>query len=165
MSERTGAGDRRGLFRNFEAVADTTQSFQILRLSGIALNLLPQPSNVNVNGSGCYKWRFLPYCVKQLIASQHPPPMRRQILEESELSDRGKNAAASDLHGHRQEIDLQIAQSQHLAATRVVSQAAEYGSNAGDQFARAEGFGDVVVAAQLKPLPAVGLGSFCRKKA
>src|SRR5579863_2011096 len=88
-----GAGEetrivlKMGLFRHFEAVPDAAQGFQILRMAGIALDLLAQSANVNVDGTRRDEGSLLPNRIEELIASQNPSAVVGEIFEQAELPD------------------------------------------------------------------------------
>ena len=64
------------------------------------------------------------------------------------------------MDGHGRNIDLQISKPQNFGLFRRLRFGAKHGPNAGDQFAGAEGFGDVVVAPEFEPLHAISFGCF-----
>src|SRR5579872_5425151 len=133
-------------------------------MAGVWFDLLAQAANVDVNRSWRNERSFLPYRVEQLIARQHAAAMRRKIFQQAKLSHRGEHVAALHLYSHRRDIDFQLAEPQDFTRDRSLAQPAQHAPDARDQFARAERFCDVVIAAELQALDAVGLGGFRRKK-
>src|SRR5271166_2771624 len=121
-------------------------------MTGIGFDLLAQAPDVDVNGSRRHKRSFFPDRVKKLIASEDTATMRGKVLEEAEFANRGEDVASRDLHRHGGYVDFQITQPENFSSCGTMTQSSQHGADASHQFARAEGLGDVVIAAKFKTL-------------
>ena len=157
-----GAGNR--LAAGFEAVTDSAQGFQIARMTGIAFDFFAQPADENVDRARSDEGPFFPDGIKQLVAGEDASAVAGEIFEQAELADCGehgfvrrrawswKRCRSRDLP----DLDLLLKLRFGLNAENV--------ANARDEFAGAEGLGDVTVASDVEGLEAVGFLSFGGKK-
>src|SRR5437762_8262628 len=68
-----------------EAVAHAAHGEDVLRLLGVALELLAQMANVHVDGARVAIRGIAPYALQQHVAREHPPGRSRQRAEDLEL--------------------------------------------------------------------------------
>src|SRR4029077_18777391 len=126
-------------------------------MRGINLELFSQPADIDINRTWRDERSFFPYRVEQLIAGQHTSAVDRQVLQQTKLAHRGDNITSLRLNRHGRSVDFEIAQAQHFAGRGRLTHSAQHAAHSGYQFARTEGFADVVVSAQLEALYAVDL--------
>src|SRR5690348_15487745 len=133
-------------------------------MARVMFDFLAQTPNVNIDRSRRNERCFVPDGIEQFVASKYPAAMRRKVLQQAEFANSGENIASANLDGHRRHINLEVAKSQNLDPRCHVSHSTEHGADTGDQFARAEGLRNVIVAAQLEALDAIRFGGLCRQK-
>src|SRR5260370_27416715 len=88
------------LLWRLEAVANSAQRLQILRVPGIDLDFFPQPPHVNVDRARRYEGSLFPHRIEQLVACKHAPALRSQILQQPKFPDGRKNYPALYSHRH-----------------------------------------------------------------
>src|SRR5579883_972420 len=84
------------LLRALQSIPDAAQRFQIPRMARVRFEFLPQAANVDIDRSRRHERGLLPHGIQQLVAREHPSPMRRQILQQAEFPDRGQHGPALD---------------------------------------------------------------------
>src|SRR5579863_3726889 len=117
-------------------------------MARIEFDFLSQAPDVDVDRSWRNKRSFLPYRVEELIPSQHAASMGGEVFKQAEFANCRQHVAPRDLHGHRRDVNLQIAQPENFRSSRRVSYPAKHRTNARDQFARAKRLRDVVIASE-----------------
>jgi len=89
--------------------------------------------------------------------------MACEVVEQAKLGGGGGHEIAAHGESHGRGIDLYLADFQGAGRKRALK-TAQHGLDAGDEFARAEGLGDVVVGAQFEAEDAIGFAAFrCQK--
>src|SRR4051794_4981567 len=101
---RCGTGSRVA-----EAVADTTDGEDQLRLARIALELLAQVADVDVDRARLAVVRASPEPLEQHLPRVHPARVRGEYPQELELDVRELDGAALDLDDAAREVDRQPA--------------------------------------------------------
>src|SRR5579859_2023992 len=96
------------LFRNFKPVPDAPQSFEILRVVGVAFDLFAQAADVDVDRARSDKGSFLPDGVEKLIPRENTAAVCGEVFEQAKLSNGSQNVAAANLDGHGRGIDFQF---------------------------------------------------------
>ncbi len=124
----------------------------------VAFDFFAQSPDINIDRTRGHEGSLFPDRIKKLIAGEDAAAMRGQVFQQAKFAHCGQNVASVDLHGHRGDVDFQIAEPEHFTAARRLTQPAQHAADAGDQFARAERFGDVVIAAEFETFDAVGFG-------
>src|SRR5215216_4927122 len=90
-----------------EAVADAAHREQVLRGARIALQLLAEVTNVDVDGAGIPVGRVAPDLLQQHLARLHPPGRAREGGQDLELDIGQLHPLAPGRHHAPLEVDLQ----------------------------------------------------------
>src|ERR1700722_4242692 len=133
-------------------------------MAGIAFDFFPKAPDVDVDGSGGDEGSFLPHRVEQLIPCEDATAMVSQVFQQAEFAYGGEDIATLHLDSHRTDVNFEVAKAKHLGGRGFLVQSTQHAANPGHQFARAERLGDVVVAAEFKPLDAVGFAGLGGQK-
>src|SRR3984885_10323059 len=91
-----------------------------------------------------------------MVAAKDASGMAGEVVEEAKLGGGGGDQLAVDAKLHGAGVNLDVLKLQDGRCAWPL-EAAQNGLDAGDQLARSEGFGDVVVGAQLEAVDAVVL--------
>jgi len=117
----------------------------------------PATSAHNINRPRRHKRSLFPHCIEQLVAREHAPGVRGQILQQAKFPHRCKNRPTLRQYSHRRGVDRKIAQAQHLWSFARLAKTAQHAAHASHQFARAEGLGNVIVSPISSPSPGLPL--------
>src|SRR5919198_3416741 len=137
-----------------EAVAHVPHGLDVARAARFRLDLGAQVRDVAVEQTGAALGFVAPDACDELVAGQDPPGLGRQRGQQLELGPGQAHRATLDRHFAGAEVDAQAAEHELLAGRGGLGgprRAAQHRPDAGDQLARAEWLGDVVVGSQLQP--------------
>jgi len=95
-----------------------------------------------------------------MVAAEDAAGMASEVVEQAKLGGGGGDQLAVDAKLHGAGVDLDILELQN-GRRAWPFEAAQNGLDAGDQFARGEGLGDVVVGTQFEAVDAVVLRRAC----
>src|SRR5467141_3226433 len=148
-----------------EDIAGTALSPDVLRLRRVRLDLAPQPEDLHVDRAIVNLGAVQAREIEQLLARQHPLRRCAERLQQVYLAVAEIDAAtlwrsqpaAAEVElpaGKAVGAPLVAACQQQLARGLITAQ---HGADAGEELARAEGFHDVVVGAELEAHYPVGL--------
>src|SRR6267378_4307960 len=150
--------------RHAEDIAGAALGLDVLRLRRVQFDLAPQPQNLHVDGAIVDLGAIPPREIEQLLAREHPLRRCAKRLQQVELAVAELDAAtlgrsepaAAEVElpaGEAVGAPLVAARQQQLARGLM---AAQHCADAGEELARAEGLGDVVVGAELESHHPVG---------
>jgi hypothetical protein len=137
-----------------EAVAGAAHRFQVARILRIDLDLLTDAAHINVDRTRSDEAGIAPDGVEQVVAAEDPAGMARQVVQQPELGGRGGGQLAAHLQLHGVGVDDDLFKADDRGRGGPLK-AAQHGLDAGHQFARGKGLGDVVVGAQFQAQHAV----------
>ena len=114
---------------------------------GIGFDFFAQAADADVNTSRGDELFAAPDSGEEFLAGEDTTRVRSEVIEKPELEKTGGDGLfkAGDATGI--EIDQQLVEFESLARFRGRLGAPEEKLHAGDEFARAEGFGDVIIGA------------------
>src|SRR5438477_9482273 len=139
---------RRGVV---EAVADAPDGLHPGRGDAGGGELAPQPGDVDVHRAWLHEAVAAPHGVEQLVAREHAARRGGQQREDVELAGGQRDDAPLHAHLEALPIDLEVADLDlDLAPDRIDASAARDRADPGDELARREGLGHVVVGADLE---------------
>src|SRR5215469_4119378 len=144
-----------------EAVADAADGEDQLRIGVVALDMLPQAANMNVDGAWLDERVAAPDHIEQLFARIHAHRMLDEELKQLEFAKRKVLALALDEHLVGAEVHPKSALLEHSARLGLGQRvgAAQESLDACNQFARAEGLHDVIVGAHFESQHFVDFGA------
>ena len=154
-SARFNLGRLRSL-GNFESISCPAHGSKITRRLRVGLNFFPDAANVDVDRTRRDEAGIAPDCVEEVIAAEDTAGMTREIVEQPELGGGGGHQLTIDAQLHGAGINLDVFEADHRRR-RGALEAAQDGFDAGDQFTRGEGLGDVIVGAHFKAEDAIVL--------
>ena len=130
-------------------------------LGAIAVDLLPQPADEDVDRAVAVRLAAAPDLLQQLVAGDDAAAVERERVEEPELGRRQPGALAVDERLHLARVDAQLLDLDRVAAPLLgrTDAAAGGGADAGDELAHRERLHEVVVRADLERVHAVVLGA------
>src|SRR5262249_3437028 len=138
-----------------EAVANPSDGVEILR--GRA-KLFPEAPHVRVHGAAVDGGVIFPDGTQKLLAGKDPAPALGEESEEFEFCGGQFDGLVLDVDGVPGDVDEELAHADLFRGVCVVLEAAQHGFDAQHKFAGAEGFGHVIVGAQLEAEDAIDLG-------
>src|SRR5271165_799851 len=150
-------------FGDLEAIAGAAHGFEIARILRVGLDFFANTAHVDVDRARRDIRSVAPDGVKQVVAGEYASAVAGEVIEQAELGGRGGNECSADGEGHRGGIDFDFADFDRARRKRAL-EAAHDGFDAGDQLARAEGLGDVVVGTEFEAEDAVGFATFRGEK-
>src|ERR1700680_2170283 len=136
-------------FGGLEAVAGAAYGFQVARVFGVRFDFFANAADVDVDGTRSDVRGVAPHGVEKMVAAEDASLVAGEVIEQAELGGGGGYGVAAHGQCHGGGIDFDVANSQG-AGRQGPLEPAQYGFDAGDEFARAEGLGDVVVGAEFK---------------
>src|SRR6188768_665168 len=137
-----------------EAVPRAPHREDQLRLARVALDLLPEMADVDVDRARLAVVGTPADALEQLSAAEHDPRLRREQREQLELDERERDGRAPDVHRAARKVDDDLAPVDHvLAPAREmrVRGATEQRAHAAAELPDRERLRDVVVRAELEP--------------
>src|SRR4051812_18246100 len=136
-----------------EAVADAAHREQILRGSGVALELFAQVTNVNVDRARVAVRRVAPDLLQEHLARLHAPRRAGESGQDLELDVGELHALSPRRHYPPLEVDLQVAGADGLLAAGPGTdhlRASQRRTHAASELPDRERLGDVVVGPHLQ---------------
>src|SRR5258706_29891 len=137
----------------------------VLRLGRVRLDLAPQPEDLHVDRTIVNLSTMQPRKIEQLLARQHPLRRGAKRLQQVELA-MGKLDPAALRRGQPAAAEVELPAGKAVSAPLVAARrkhrarrliATQHCADAGEELARAEWLGDIVVGAELEAHHAVGL--------
>ena len=155
IAERVAAG--------FEEVAGAADGLQEAGIFGVHFDFLAQAADANVNAPWCDELFVAPDRGEEFLASEDAAGVRSEVIEKPEFEKAGGDGfvGAGDAAGA--EIDPQLVEFEKLTAFGERLGAPEENFHAGDEFARAEGLGDVIIGARFEGRDEVGFAAAGRE--
>src|SRR5438445_9291995 len=93
-----------------ELVPETVDGQDELGVAGVALQLLAQRRDMDVDGSRDRRGVVTPHVVQELVSRQELAPVRDEILKELELERGERDRLAFPRHLRAAEVDLDVAE-------------------------------------------------------
>jgi hypothetical protein len=149
--------------RRFEAISGAAHGFQIARIFRVGLDFFADAADVNIDRTRRHVSGVAPDGVEQVVAAEDASLVAREVIEQAKFGGRGRDQAAAHHERHGRGIDFNVADFHGTRRQRPL-EAAQHGLDAGNQFARAERLGDVVVGAEFEAEDAVGFAALRRQK-
>ena len=139
-----------------EQIACTADGFQVQGIFRVRFNFFAEAADVNVHAARCDEAVGAPDGVEELIAGEHAVGTRGQVVEQAkfERAERDGLSGMADAIGSR--VDSKAADFDDARGVNGWLGATEQGFDAGDEFAGAEGLGDVIIGAHFEAYDAVG---------
>src|SRR5215207_701682 len=138
-----------------EAVPHAAYGEDVFRRLRVALELLSQVADVDVDGAGIAIGGVAPHARQQLVAAEHAAGIARERAEDLELYEREPGLLSSDLDGAPREIDHEAAGLEPelllLLGGGPHVRPPQRRLHPGAELPHREGLRDVVVGAQLEP--------------
>src|SRR5271157_4443997 len=146
-----------------EAVTRAAHGLKIARVFGIGLNFFADAADVNIDRARSDVRGVAPNGIEKMIAGKDATKMAGEIIEQAKLGGSGRDGLSANGENHGGGIDFDVADLERTRRQRTLK-AAEHGLHAGDEFARAEGLGDVVVGSEFEAKDAIGFAAFGGKE-
>jgi hypothetical protein len=143
----------------FEEIAGATDGLQEAWILGVGFDFLAQAADTDVNTARGKELFGVPDGGEKLFASKNAARVRGEVMEKAEFEQAGGDGLVGAGDAIGVEMDLQAVESERLTPLAGRFGAPEEELYAGDQFARAERFGDVIVRARLKSGDEVGFAA------
>src|SRR5271166_727464 len=121
----------------------------------IAVDLGAQARYMHIDHVGLRIEMVIPHMLEQHGAGDDLPGVLHQIFQQAELARLEDDLLAAPGHLVRQPVEGQIADLEHGLLRRALRAPPRQSLDAGEQFRKCVGFGEIVVAAGAKPLHAV----------
>ena len=133
----------------FEAIAGAAHGLKIARILRVDLDFLTDAAHIDIDGAGRDEARIAPDRVEKVVAAEDAAGMARQIVEQPEFRGSGGGELAADLQLHGAGVDDDLFKADDRRRCGPL-EAAQHSFDAGHQFARRKGLGDVVVRPQFE---------------
>ena len=157
---RGRGGDAVGTFKT---IARAAHGLQVTRRFSVVLDLFANAPDIHIDGTWCHKARIAPHGIQQLVAAEDSSRVPRQVVEQAELGRGGGDQLAADTQLHGATINLDLADAKRFCRFLPLK-SAQHGFHTRQQFAGAEGLGDVIVRAQLQTVNPVAFTCQCGQK-
>lgn len=143
----------------FEEIAGAANSLEETRIFGVDLDFLTQAADADVHTARREEMFAAPDHGEEFFAREDAPRMGSQMIEKAEFEQAGGDGftGAGDVAGS--EIDCQMVEFERCAGFGGGFGAPKEKFDAGDQFAGAEGFGDVIIGARLESRDQIGFAT------
>jgi|SRR5579859_2107587 len=134
----------------FEKIAGAANGLQETRIFGIGFDFFAQAADADVHAAQGEELFAAPDGGDELLAGEDAAGVRSEVIEKAEFEQAGGDVfvGAGDAVGV--EMDAQMVEFEGQASCGGRFGAPEKKFDAGDKFARAERFGDVIVSARFK---------------
>src|SRR5271155_3701290 len=142
-----------------EAVAGAADGFEIARVFGVRLDFFADAADIDVDRARGHVGRVTPDGIEKMVAGKDPAEVAGEVIEQAKLGGGGGDGLSANGEDHGGGVDGDFADLKRAGRERTLK-AAEHGFDAGDEFARAERLGDVVVGSDLETEDAVGFAAF-----
>src|ERR1700722_2479689 len=150
-------------FGDLKAIAGAADSLKIAGILRVRLDFFTNAADIDVNRARSYVGSVTPDGIEQMIARKNASRVAREIVEQAEFGGGGGNRGAAHGEDHGRGIDFYFT-NLHGTGRERAFEAAKHGFDAGHEFARTEGFSDVVVRSDFEAENAVGFAAFRSKK-
>src|SRR5881394_2673223 len=111
-----------------EAVAHAAHGEDVLRLLGVALELLAQMADVHVDRAWIAIRRVAPHALEQHVPREHPPRRSRQRAEDLELDICCLHIGLAHAHAPLGEVHLELPHRQRRVVARGLCRTAHVGT-------------------------------------
>ena len=146
-----------------EEVPGAANSLQEAGIFRVGLDFFAQTADANVNAARRYERFAAPDSGEKFFASENAAGMRGQMIEKAEFEEAGGNESVRTRDAIQAEIDEQIIEFQLLMPFWSRFGPPEKKFHTGNEFARAERLGDIVVGAGFEGGDKIGFAAAGRK--
>ena len=140
----------------FEQVTGAADSLEEAGIFRVGFDFFAQTANANVDATRRNEWFIAPDRGEQFFASEDAAGMRGHVVEEAELEEAGGNVPVRTGDAIQSEVNKQIVELKGLPPFGSRFSAPQKKFHTGNEFARAERLGDVIVGACFKGGDEVG---------
>src|SRR5712692_1426380 len=141
---------------SFEQIPGAADGLQVDGILGIAFDFFAQAADIDVHAARSDETIGAPDGIEKLVARENAVRPRSQEVEQPEFKRAERNGLPGKTDAIGRRIDGQLANLNGAGRVGRRLRAAEQRFDARQQFARAEGLGDVIVGAHLQAHDAVG---------
>jgi len=145
---------------SLEAVTGAAHRLKIARVLRVGFDFFADAADVDVDGTRGDVGSVAPDGVEKMIAGKNAAEVAGEVIQQAKFGGGGGNGLPSNREDHGGGVDGNFSDGEGSGGKGAL-EAAQHGFDPGHEFARAEGFRDIVVGAKFETENTIGLAAFC----